>query len=402
MTESEPIALRAELAESIRRTLRSEARRNEGAISLVRVLLLVGLAGIELWLLSGPSLLGARAYPAAALTFGYLAVAVALWSWLRRGGYSSVLPWAAPAADMAVAAVRMGFVFALGAAHVARTQELATVVGVACVLSLSGAFRLQTTSVVWSTALGVALYCGFAAYLGLPLLFAAAHLALIASCGAAGAQITALVSRAVHHEITRLTLGRLLPSAVMDAADEDPLALLTEPRSLDATVVVTDLRGFSTWAEHRSPLEVLSRLNEVQGMLAAAVLAEEGTVDKFMGDGMLSVFGAPQATTDHADRALRAVDRMQAGMARFSEFALGVGVHSGEIVVGCLGSGIRLEFTILGDTVNLASRLESATKDHGVPVLISEAARGRSSRPLRPVGPISVRGRRDPVTVWTM
>lgn len=400
--EAEPIGLRAEVAAGIQRTLLAEARRNESAMADVRAAILVAFAFVELWLLSGPSKLGAMLWPAVTVTFGALAAAVGLAAWLRRGGFSPALAWILPAVDAGVAGLRLSFVFALGAAHVAQTQELATVTGVACLLALSGAFRLQPAAAMWSTAVGLALYVVFAVWLGLPLFFAVVHFVAIAGCGAAGWRLTALVARAVHHEVTRLTLRRLLPAEVVDAADADPVALLTEPRSHDATVVVTDLRGFTTWAEHRSPLDVMSRLNELQGMLAGAVLDEGGTVDKFMGDGMLAVFGAPQAAADHADRALRSVSRMRDGMGRFPEFALAVGVHSGEVVVGCLGTGIRMEFTILGDTVNTASRLESATRELGVDVLVSEACRSRAQRALSPLGSIPLRGRTEPVTVFSL
>lgn len=398
----ETVGLRAEVAESISRTLLAEARRNEGAMATVRIVVLVAILGVEAWLLSGPSKLGDLVYPAVAVTVGYLGLSSLLVSWLRRGGFSPALAWALPVTDALAAGVRLSFVFAIGRDHVAGTQELATITGVACLLALSGAFRLQQASVAWSTAVGLVFYAVFAAWFGLPLFHASVHLVLIGACGAAGSQITSFVSRAVHHEVTRLTLRRLLPAAVVDEADQDPLALLTEPRSREATVVVTDLRGFTAWAERRTPLDVLSRLNELQGMLAACVLDEGGTVDKFMGDGMLAVFGAPRAVDDHADRALRAVERMRTGMGRFPEFALGVGVHSGEVVVGCLGAGIRLEFTIVGDTVNTASRLESATKDHGVSVLVSDATRQRASRTLEPVGSVPLRGRSEPVTAWRL
>jgi adenylate cyclase len=396
------VALRAELVDSIRTTLLAEARRTEAAMATVRVLALVGFAAVEVRLLTTPTLLGDAIYPASAVTFSYLLASVGLWWWLSRGGYSPWLSYLLPPLDGAVAAARLSFVFGLGAAQVARTQEMATITGLACLLALSGAFRLQGAAVGWSTGIGLLFYGGFAGWIGLPLFHASVHFVLVAACGAAGAQLTTVVSRAVQHEVTRLTLRRLLPTTVVDAADADPLALLTEPRSLDATVLVTDIRGFTTWAERRSPLEVLSRLNEVQGVLAAAVLAEGGTVDKFMGDGMLAVFGAPQAQPDHADRALRTVDRILAAMRRFPDLTLGIGVHSGELVVGCLGSGIRLEFTVLGDTVNTASRLESATKELPVNVLVSEATRARATRQLSPLAPITLRGRAEPVTVWTM
>lgn len=397
-----PLALRAELAASIDRTLAEEARRNELAIAAVRVGALSAAAAVELWLLSGPSALGSWALPLAGSTFAWLAGAVAIWAWLRRGGWSRALAVALPLADATWMTARIGAIpVVAGLAHATRVQELATVVGMASLLAVSGAFRLQPRAVWWTTALGVAMYAGFAAWFGLAPFHAVVHLVLVVSVGAMAASLTRIVRRAVHHEVTHLTLRRLLPASVVDAADTDPMALLTEPRALDATVVVTDLRGFTAWSEHRPPLEVLAMLNRIQGALAAIVIAHGGTVDKFMGDGMLAVFGAPTALPDHADRALAAVREMVARTRSFGDLRLGIGVHSGEVVVGCLGAGIRMEFTVLGDTVNTASRLEAATKEHPAPVLISDATRARATLRLDPIGEIPLRGRRA-LTAWTL
>jgi adenylate cyclase len=155
-------------------------------------------------------------------------------------------------------------------------------------------------------------------------------------------------------------------------------------------------------------------LNEVQGMLSAIVHQHGGTIDKFMGDGMLAVFGAPDPLPDHAAHALRAgkalVDAMAAlAVDRTPGVRVGVGIHSGEVVAGCLGSGSKLEFTVLGDTVNSASRLESLTKEHGVSALISaetvrraQTASGVRLPALRRVGQVTLRGRSEPVEVHTL
>ena len=134
-----------------------------------------------------------------------------------------------------------------------------------------------------------------------------------------------------------------------------------------------------------SPAEAFALLNEVQGAFARAVKDHGGTVDKFLGDGMLAVFGAPEPMKNHASRAVEAVVAIRRFMVEHNlhrekdglpPLRIGVAVHSGPVVAGCLGSGARLEFTIIGDTVNTASRLEGATKDLKTDVLISgETAR---------------------------
>lgn len=399
-----PAGLRAELAASIDDTLHQQARLNEMSIATIRASTLLVMACVEVWLLSGPSALGAYAPAFASWTVAYLAAAIGIWALLRWGFWSNALTFALPVADAVYMTVRVTAVFAIaGLPHASRVQELATVTAMASLLACSGAFRLDGRAVALTTGLGLAMYVLFARWLGLPLFHASVHFALIAACGATSAALTRLVARAVHSEVTRLTLRRLLPAAVIDAADADPMALLTQPRSVDATVVITDLRGFTTWAETRSPLEVLGFLNAVQGALAREVLAEGGTIDKFMGDGMLAVFGAPQPLADHADRAVRAVRGMLAAGRHFEPLALGVGVHTGEVVIGCVGSGIRMEFTVLGDTVNTASRLEAATKDHDVPVLISVTTQAACREAaLTPVGVVGIRGRTESIEAFTL
>jgi adenylate cyclase len=165
-----------------------------------------------------------------------------------------------------------------------------------------------------------------------------------------------------------------------------------------------------------APPEAFALLNEVQGGFARAVQNEGGTVDKFLGDGMLAVFGAPEPQEDHAARAIEAAIEIRRIIVQVNErrakedlpaLKIGVAVHSGPVVTGCLGSGARLEFTVIGDTVNTASRLEGATKDKGVDVLISgetakrfgEQAGEQELSVLEPLGDIPIRGRKEPLAV---
>ena len=398
-----PGALRAELAASIDHTLQQQARLNEGSIAAIRVATLAAICGTEIWLLSGPSALGAQAPIFASWSFAYLLVSLITWGALRRGAWSPALGFVLPFLDAGYTTARIAAVLSVaGIEHALYTQQLATVTAMASLLAISGAFRLDQRSALLTIGLGLAQYLGFAAWLGVDPFHRAIHVSLIGAIGGSASALARLVRRAVHSEVTRLTLRRLLPAPVIDAADADPMALLTEPRSVEATIVVTDLRGFTAWAESQTPLEVLGFLNAAQGALAAAVLDEGGTVDKFMGDGMLAVFGAPHPLPDHAARAVRAAAAMVAAAERFAPLSLGVGVHSGEVVVGCVGSGIRMEFTVLGDTVNTASRLEAATKDREVPVLISAATAERCGVALAGVGLLPIRGRAEGVEAFTL
>jgi class 3 adenylate cyclase len=224
--------------------------------------------------------------------------------------------------------------------------------------------------------------------------------------------MSGLTGSAVAGAVGRVTLERFLPRQVLDAALVDPLALLGPPRTIDATVLISDLRGFTALSETLPPAKLLAFLSVVQGELADAVRANGGVVDKFMGDGMLAVFGAPETDPEHARHALdaakaalAAIVRLNAERAQLEQgpIRLGIGIHSGPVVVGCLGYGQRLEFTVIGSTVNTASRLESLTKEKAVEVLVSgETARRAPDAGLRAMGSVNVRGLAQPLDVFTL
>jgi adenylate cyclase len=168
------------------------------------------------------------------------------------------------------------------------------------------------------------------------------------------------------------------------------LALETDPRRLDArgedreiTVLFADVRNFTNFCESRKdPHDVVKLLNEYYTAIVPAIEAEGGTVNTYMGDGIMVLFGAPAHCPDHARRAVRAaVAMVQRVLQRkklwadlgFEGMRIGVGVHTGKVVVGAIGSPGRLDYTAIGDTVNAAARIESETKKSAVPILISSA-----------------------------
>ncbi len=129
--------------------------------------------------------------------------------------------------------------------------------------------------------------------------------------------IVRVVHRSVEGAVARTTLTRFLPPTVIDGAHGDP-AVLLRPRSGAATVLVSDIRGFTSWAEQRDPAEVLENLSEIQGALASCVARHRGTVDKFLGDGLLAVFGLPEAREDHASAAVACARDMLAEVDRIN------------------------------------------------------------------------------------
>lgn len=396
-------SLRGEVTRSILATLDREAIRNESTIASARVVTVLAVVLVEVWLIVDGSKLGGYAFPLAGLTLAMAAWSIVVARALAQDRWHPAAPFVIPTVDVLYFGLRQGVpVYLLGVSHFVDVQDLATVVGMAALVMTSGAFRLSTRAVLYAMALAFLLYLSFAWVIAIQSFFATVHLLLLGAVGLTSLGLTRIVDRSVHSEITRLTLGRLLPAPVLEAAQHDPIRLLSEPRSVEVTILVSDLRGFTSWSEERPPLEVLAFLNEIQGTLASIVLEHQGTVDKFMGDGMLAVFGAPAPLSDHAERAIQAAKRMQEYVATLTEapIQLGIGIHSGEVVVGCLGSGVRMEFTVLGDTVNTASRLESATKTLGVSVAISQATADRAPSTLHPLGEVTLRGKSEPLTVY--
>ncbi len=181
----------------------------------------------------------------------------------------------------------------------------------------------------------------------------------------------------------RALFARYLPEHVVDtlAVQQDDAAFFQgETRQL--CILVSDVRGFTTFARDRSPQEVVRRLNEYFEAMTQAIHAEGGVVDKFIGDGILAFFGLTSTREPASVAGARAALAMQTALEQLNDtwqarseptFAMGVGLHVGEVMVGNIGSSAKSDFTIIGDAVNVASRLESQTKDADATILVSEA-----------------------------
>ncbi|OCK55278.1 adenylate/guanylate cyclase domain-containing protein [Bradyrhizobium sp. LMTR 3] len=175
-------------------------------------------------------------------------------------------------------------------------------------------------------------------------------------------------------------------------------------------VMFVDFRSFTAGARTRTPQEVVERLDGAFAVLVDILDRHGGIVNKFLGDGFLALFGAPLEAPDPAHRAVAAAREMLEANARVNEAAswplrIGIGIHLGEVVAGNIGSPRRKEYTVIGDTVNFASRLEALNKDFNSQFLISEAVRdalGEACRDAVSLGEVEVRGYERPMAVWRL
>ena len=222
---------------------------------------------------------------------------------------------------------------------------------------------------------------------------------------------------AFERQRVRDTFSRFVPAEVVDQllAEGDGDVRLGGVRR-ECTMMFTDIRGFTTYAEAKPADEVIEVLNRYLGEMVDAVMDNGGTLVSYLGDGIIAVFGAPLVQPDHADRAIAAAREMlEVRLPRFNAwmaenghgegFQIGIGLHSGDVMSGQVGSVRRMEYTTIGDTANTASRLEGMTKDTDHAVFISETTREALQRPptdLVLVGDRPVRGRSGEIRVWSI
>ena len=295
--------------------------------------------------------------------------------------------------DVALIAL-LGLVIPLGSLHVRRRRSLLS----ALVLA-----------VLFTVTVQVAFNRGLIVDFVYPLL----ALAL----GALGTLAVVYVSETIEHERVRDVFSRFVPADIVDevlASADENLRLGGVER--DCTVLFSDLRDFTSFSETEPAARVIEVVNFYLNEMTEAILGAGGTLIAYMGDGIMAVFGAPLEQDDHADRAVAAAREMiGARLNRFNawlseqgfdrSFVMGVGLNSGTVIVGNVGSEQRVEYTAIGDTTNIASRLEGMTKDSEAMLFISATTRERLRNmpdDLSSVGELEIRGRTGRLAVWTI
>jgi adenylate cyclase len=215
--------------------------------------------------------------------------------------------------------------------------------------------------------------------------------------------------RLAKEEVARANYGRFLPEYVVKQMLENPESFKLGGVLQTITVLFADIRGFTRISEHASPEKIVQLLNRYFSAMTDIIFAHGGTLDKYLGDGLMALFGAPTVTPKDAENAIATAVAMQRRMLSindelhkegFPEIGIGIGLHTGEVTVGYIGSERRSEYTAIGDAVNTASRLESNAKAGEILVSEVTAKAAHSRYQLAPRDPISVKNREQPVPLF--
>jgi len=210
-------------------------------------------------------------------------------------------------------------------------------------------------------------------------------------------------------EMIKRAFTRYVARQVVDEILKDPEKLALKEERRDVTVLFCDMRGFTPLAERLAPEEVVAVLNEFYTLMIDTTFKEDGILDKFLGDGVMAIFGAPILHEDHSIRAVRTALAMQTGVAELARrrvaqgkdpIAVGIGVSAGEAVAGTVGTEDRMEYTVIGDSVNLAARLESNAKPGQILISHRTFKKIEGLVQVRPLGAIKVKGKGEHVEVY--
>ena len=302
-----------------------------------------------------------------------------------------------------------------GRALIPASQTLNTMVAGLLVLGvgLVGARRSPTATAATLAALSTALlgltYVLFVSYdLWLsPLLPIAAAAAMFIVQTAVG-----FLTERRRAQETKRAFAQYVPAEVVNRLIERPELLELGGEERELTLLFADLANFTTMSEKLAPRAVVAVLGKYFDAMSTVIYRHSGTVDKYIGDGIMAFWGAPLPDDRHAERALRAAIDMQDQFRKLARrlerkgtpvMSMRIGIHTGNVIVGNVGSRARFAYTAIGDAVNVASRLEGANKAYGTSILLSEATvlRLKDQVSLRPVDSVMVKGRTDAVMIFT-
>lgn len=394
--------------------LARERLRNTRLVNVGRFFGILTTLGIEAFFQTS-----GRNYQGSALSLhgAWLAASVVIFFACRRSdAITRHAGLALPLVDMPLFYVLMHGVVATlqnsGFADDGRAVGAGVTVFYALMILMSAAMlerRLLLVSVAIALALTISLQTSAGVDSSLTAFMVVAILLATAISIAIGSRSVALVTAVTDEQLRRERLGRYFSPQIAErllARGDDA----GRGESRDVTVLFADLRDFTAIGEKMPVGDVVALLNEVHEALVGAIFEHGGTLDKYMGDGIMAYFGAPLEQPGHARHALDCAAAMQAALAALNArrthrgevpLRLGIGVHSGRVVLGDIGAARRREFTVIGHTVNIAARLEQLTKELGIPVLTSAETAGRvgDGVHLMPVCTVAIRGQSEPMQV---
>ena len=237
------------------------------------------------------------------------------------------------------------------------------------------------------------------------------HLELISAVAAQTAVTVETIKahkKLAREEVARANYSRFMPEYVVKQLLENPASFRLGGVNQKITVLFADIRGFTALSENANPEKVVGLLNKYFSAMTEIIFEHGGTLDKYIGDGLMALFGAPTASEEDALNAVKAAVTMQKRMVKlneelraegYSHISIGIGLHTGEATIGYIGSDKRSEYTAIGDTVNLAARLESNAA--GGQILMTDATAEASGNrvPVNVLEPLTVKNRVQPVAV---
>jgi adenylate cyclase len=204
--------------------------------------------------------------------------------------------------------------------------------------------------------------------------------------------------------------GQYVPPELVKEMAKDPEAISMKGESREMTVLFSDIRGFTQISEGLDPQQLTQMMNEFLTPMTQIIHSNRGTIDKYMGDAIMAFWGAPLRNKNHAQHALNAALQMNASMKEISEkfeakgwpaIRMGFGLNTGDMVVGNMGSSFRMAYTVMGDSVNLASRIEGLTKNYGADIIVSEFVKSQTSdMTYRELDIVRVKGKDRPVAIF--
>ena len=328
---------------------------------------------------------------------------------LTGGGDHHVVPTSHSGRSMAGVEVQANIIHTILKHRYLREQSLTSDVVLILGLALLSGLFLPRIQPLWgllcSLSLGIAywlsIFVAFDRGLVLDPLYPTISLALSHIAVVAGRIV---IEQRRRHRVTDLFGRYVSPDIVreiLSRSETAPLELGGEQREI--TILFADIRGFTTFSEHLSPRRVVEVLNQHLARMTEIIFEHGGMVDKFTGDGLMALFNTPLLQADHAARAVRAALAMQANAQQVNDGAAlqyGIGINTGEAVVGNVGSQRRLEYTAIGDAVNLAARLETLAAPGQILISRATYEQVRGEIQAREIGPSLVKGRQEPVTIY--